>query len=96
MKLLATNTRNSNNNRFSSDSEIDDREGSEPDIFNPASLNKISESIKDLCDTCIKSKDKKIVKHKIMTPQYKNLKRITLTFGVHMIHHLSQEKATLA
>lgn len=55
MKLLDSDTRHSNNNRFSSDS--DDEERNKPDDINIlALLNKIMESIEDLCDMYIESK----------------------------------------
>lgn len=55
MKLSNAENENFNNNWFLSDSEIDDWNESEPDIFNLAPPIKITESIKEFCDTCIES-----------------------------------------
>ena len=72
IKLSDTATNNSNDDQFSLDSEADNGEKSEPDIDmhitpTPALLNKIMESIEDLCDTCIESKHTRIIKDKAMT-----------------------------
>ena len=42
----------------------------------PAPLNKIMESIEDLCDTCIESKHIRIIKHKAMTATVRTLEEI--------------------
>lgn len=64
---------NFNDNPFSLDLEANDEKEIKPDIdiyitLTPASLNKIMESIKDFCDTYIKSKYIKIIKYKKITP----------------------------
>lgn len=67
MNLLDANIGNSNNDRFFSNSKKDDRKRYEPDVFNSVPLNKITESIKNLCDMCIKNKYTRIIKYKAMT-----------------------------
>lgn len=75
MKLSDADIRHSYNSCFSSDS--DNREKSElDDINNPAPLNKITECIKNPCDTCNKSKYIRIVNHEAMTPTVWKLKEI--------------------
>lgn len=88
IKLLDTATNSSNDNWFSLNSKadnkkrsekVDGREENKPDIdmhFFSAVLNKIMESIKNLCDTYIKSEYTKIVKYKAMIPIIQKLKKI--------------------
>lgn len=79
IKLSDADIRYSNNNRFSSESN--NKEQSEPDkVHNPTLLNKITEGIKDLCDTCIKSKHTRIIKHKVMTLTIQKLEEIYVDF----------------
>lgn len=83
MKLSATDIESSNDDRFFSD--LDDGEGSEPNnINNPASLNKITDSIEDFCVICIKNKHIRIVKHKAMTLIVRKLEKIQADlWGLH-------------
>lgn len=76
MKLSDTDTRNSNHNWFSSDSEKDEEERIEPDIFNLALFKKIVESIKDICHMCVESNNTRIVKYKAMTSTIQKLEEI--------------------
>ena len=39
-------------------------------------LNKIMESIEDFCDMCIKDKNIRIIKHKVMIPKLRKLEKI--------------------
>lgn len=45
-----------------------------------ALLNKITESIEDFCNTCIKSKHIKIIKHKAMTSIIQKFEEIYTDF----------------
>lgn len=81
IKLSDVATSNYNDDQFSSDSEADDGKQSEPNIdiyINPTLvlLHKDMGSIKNLCDTCIKNKYIKIIKHKAMTSAVQKLKEI--------------------
>lgn len=81
IKLLDIAISNSNDNQYSTNSKADDEEKSEPDINMhitpiPALLNKIMESIKNLCNMCIKSKHIKIIKYKVIIPILRKLKEI--------------------
>lgn len=88
IKLSDAAASNLNDDLSSSDSEAEDREGSEPDVNRDidiaALLNKIIENIEDLCNTCIESKHTRIVKHKPMTPTVQKLEEIHANlWGLH-------------
>ena len=81
IKLSNVATSNSNNDPFSSDSDVDDREKSEPDMDThitptPTLPIKIMKSIKDFYDICIKNKHIKIIKYKAITPIIQKLEKI--------------------
>lgn len=89
IKLSNTAINNSNNNQFFLDSEVNDGQKSEPNIDIhitpiPTPLNKIIESIKNLCDIYIKSKYIKIIKYKAITPAIQKLEEIHANlWGLH-------------
>lgn len=70
IKLSDVITSNSNNNQFSSNLEVDNKEKSEPDIdmhIILALLNKIMKNIKNFYNTYIENKHIKVIKYKTMT-----------------------------